>query len=133
MTSNGTDAPTPAEWKILRIVSDLQPCATREVLSAAETGHGWSSSTAKTLLRRLVEKGHLTTRAVGNTFVYRVTGAVRRALRQAANELLENVSDGSAGDLLAYMVRRSQLSATELDGLRELLEREEQRQRGSTS
>ena len=46
---------TPAEWKIMHIVWQLQRCAARDVSERAAAEHGMAPSTVKTYLRRLVD------------------------------------------------------------------------------
>lgn len=121
----GVDAPTPAEWKILRIVHSQESCAARQVVAAAADSFGWSSSTTKTLLRRLVTKGHLDTTRVGNSFLYTPTSSALKLLCSAADGLLANAVEGAVGPLLAYMVKQSELSKDELDDLRALLNEKE--------
>jgi len=122
MTPKPLDPPTPAEWKILKAVFERGPCGAREVIDDAERNHAWSASTVKTLLRRLVEKGHLRTRRVGSAFLYRPSRSVHRALRDSADRLLDQVVPGALGPLIQYMVGRGRLSAAELDSLQEFLE-----------
>ena len=117
--------PTAAEWKILRIVSERGPCAARDVSAEAEIEHGWSASTVKTLLRRLVDKGHLTARRVGNSFQYKASRAASRSLRKAADALLDIAADGTVAPLLAYLVKKSQLTSGEVEDLRQLLDEKE--------
>ena len=117
----GETEPTPAEWKVLRIVTDRAPCAARDVLEQTEVAFGWSTSTVKTLLRRLVEKRLLTATRVGNSFSYRPTRSAKGALLRAADALLDNTTDDAVGPLLMHMVRRSRLSPEEIEELRQLL------------
>ena len=133
MAPESRESPSPAEWKVLRIVADHQPCATRHVVQATADQFGWSTSTTKTLLRRLTEKGHLGARKVGNTFEYRLTKSVRRSLRSAADGLLNSAATGTVGSLLGYMVQKSRLSPAELEDLRQLLEDERRKQNGGRS
>ena len=121
--SDRSDTPTAAEWKILKVVADKGACAARDVVDATGDTQGWSSSTVRTLLRRLVEKGHLQTTRVGNSFLYSPTLAAGSALHSAADELMENAGDKAVGPLLAYMVERSRLSEDEVERLRGILEK----------
>jgi len=114
--------PTPAEWKVLRAVWDLGPSATRDVQAALEAETGRSLSTVKTLLRRLVEKGHLRTRRVGNSFQYSARRSPLGPLRRAADQLMERGGQ-QLGPLLAYLVKRSDLSDGDLAELRDLIDR----------
>ena len=119
------DPLTPAEWKVMKIVWRRKDCAARDVYQEAGRAHGWSPSTVKTILRRLVEKGHLSTTQVGNSFLYRPTRPPLKAVLGAADVLLNNLLEGMTGPLLAHMVKKSKLSPEELDQLRALLDRHE--------
>ena len=122
--SRSSPPPSAAEWKVLKIVADLGPCAAREVVEACEP-LDWSQSTVKTLLRRLVEKGHLKTKRVGNSFLYRPSRSLLASLRKAADALLQSTAEENRAPLLAYMVRQSQLSSDELSRLRQLIDETE--------
>ena len=112
------DPISPAEWKVLRIVWQNGPCAARDVIEAAQAEHDWSISTIKTLLRRLVDKRHLTAKRVGNSFLYKPTRPAIKTLYQAADTLLGNAVDGTVGPLLLYMARQGNLSSDEISQLR---------------
>ena len=114
---------TPAEWKVMKIIWEQKQCAARDVCEAAGHKHGWAVSTVKTILRRLVEKGYLKTTQVGNSFLYRPARPALKSLLGAADTLLENAIEGTVGPLLAYMVKKGDLSAEELAELRSLLDK----------
>ena len=115
-----------AEWKVMRIVWDLQKAMAREVYTIAGEEHGWSAATVKTLLKRLVDKGYLHTTRVGNGFVYRPARPAISVLRRAADRLLENTTRAATGPLLAHMVDASQLTPEDLDALQRLIEEKKQ-------
>ncbi len=125
MTPKETGEPTPAEWKVLKIVWDREPCPACDVVAEASEAFGWSTSTVKTLLLRLVEKGFLRTRRVGNSFLYSKASSPVRALRRAGDALLEHASDATVGPLLAHLVKRSRLSREDLEELRSLLDQKD--------
>ncbi len=106
----------------MRIVWRLQEAAARDVYGEAGRRHDWSASTVKTLLRRLVDKGYLTTTQVGNSFLYRPTRSAIHALKRAADSLLDHALEGTTGPLIAHMVERGKLSSEELGELRALLD-----------
>ena len=122
MTPAEPELPTDAEWKILKIVFEHDRCAAREVIAVATERYAWSASTVKTLLRRLVDKGHLLTRSVGNSLLYRPSRSAHKSLRRSADQLIEKTIDGAMGPLLHYMVQRSRLSASDLESLRALID-----------
>ncbi|MBK9387121.1 MAG: BlaI/MecI/CopY family transcriptional regulator [Planctomycetes bacterium] len=124
------NTPTPAEWKVLKLLFDLGPSAARDLIAAAERAHGWSASTVKTLLRRLTDKGHVEAQAVGSSYLYRATRPAHRAFRDEADRLLANSAPGALGSLLQYLVKKSRLSKDELDELRALIDAQrEERER----
>lgn len=131
MAPDKLDPPTAAEWKILKAVFERGSCAARDVIADAEARHGWSASTVKTLLRRLVDKGHLRTRRVGSSFLYRPSRSIHRTLRDSADQLLDQAVDGAVGPLLQYLVRKSRLSTAELDELRRLIDDQRDAEGGS--
>lgn len=114
--------PTDAEWKVLRIVSERGSCAARDVVEDGAEQFGWSPSTVKTLLRRLVDKRLLRTKRVGNSFLYRPSRSAAKSLTRAADALLDRAAEGTVAPLLAYMVQRSRLSPDEVADLRALLD-----------
>src|SRR3954449_12558385 len=119
------EAPEPltaAEWKVMKIVWRLKSCAARDVYEEAGRVHGWAPSTTKTVLRRLVDKGHLTATPVGTSYLYKPARPAWRSLAGAADTLLGNTLEGMDGKLLAYMVKRSKLTPEDLAQLRALLD-----------
>ena len=60
-----------AEWKVMKIVWELKKAMAREVYTIAGERYSWTPATVKTLLKRLVDKGYVSTTPVGNGFVYR--------------------------------------------------------------
>jgi BlaI family penicillinase repressor len=111
-----------AEWKVMKIVWDLQKGMAREVYTVAGEEHGWSPPTVKTLLKRLVDKGYLSTTKVGNGFVYRPAQSAISILRNAADTLLERTTRAATGPLLVHMVESSPLGEDDLDALQQLIE-----------
>lgn len=122
MARNRAEPLSAAEWKVMKIVWRRRRCAARDVYQEAGQAHGWATSTVKTVLRRLVEKGHLKTTRVGNSFLYRPARSAMDSLRGAADALLGNALDGTVGPLLAYMAKSGRLSPEEVAELRDLLD-----------
>ena len=122
MAREAPDPLTTAEWKVMKIVWRLKSCAARDVYEEAGRDFGWAPTTTKTLLRRLVDKGHLTASAVGTSFLYKPARPAWSSLAGAADKLMDNALEGMDGRLLAYMVKKSKLSPADLAELRALLD-----------
>ena len=121
MARENPESLTVAEWKVMKIVWRRKSCSAREVYEEAREAHGWAPTTTKTLLRRLVEKKHLTATPVGSSFLYRPARPAWQSLAGAADTLLENTLEGLDGKLLAYMVKKSRLTPEDLAELRAIL------------
>src|SRR5262245_38684765 len=115
-----------AEWKVMRIVWELRKAMAREIYTIAGEQYSWTPATVKTLLKRLVDKGYVSTTPVGNGFVYRPARTALSALQSAADTLMTNAIEGVTGPLLAHMVERVSLSEGDLDALQKLIEAKKQ-------
>ena len=125
----GLAALSPAEMKVMKIAWKLRRAAARDVVAAARE-HGWKPSTVKTLLKRLVDKGHLEVTAVGNSFLYEPAAAARPALERAVDSLFEQVHDEMTAPLLLRLVKRSRLTDEELAELRALVDEKQGQKKG---
>ena len=124
MSEEVSESLTPAEWKVMKVVWRLKECAARDVYEETARAFDWAPSTAKSVLRRLVDKGYLTTTQIGNCFVYRPASSALQALLGAADTLLDTVLEGTTGVVLTHLVKNSRLSADELADLRALIDRQ---------
>lgn len=111
-----------AEWKVMKIVWELQKAMAREVYTIASRQFDWSPATVKTILKRLVDKGYVSTTPVGNGFVYRPAQSALAALQSAADRLFTNAIAGATGPLLAHIVEQTSLSEDDLDSLQKLID-----------
>ena len=122
MADRLSDALTPAEWKVMKVIWRLKKCAGRDVYEETRRQFDWAPSTTKTILARLVDKGYLTTTRVGNSFLYRPARWRVKTLLGAADALAEHLLEGTTGPVLAHLVTRSKLSADELVELKALID-----------
>lgn len=118
------------EWDLLDALWTSERATAREVSEALATKRGWAVSTVKTLLDRMVEKGLVHARQVGNVWEY--TPAVKRvdARRTAWGEFVEKAFGGSAAPALHFLAKDAKLSKKELAELRALLNRNERKDKG---
>jgi BlaI family transcriptional regulator, penicillinase repressor len=126
MSSSERKDLSKAEWKIMKIVWELQKAMAREVYVIAGEQHSWTPATVKTLLKRLVDKGYVSTTRVGNGFVYRPAQSALATLQSAADTLMTNAIGGVTGPLLVHMVEQTPLSEADLDSLQKLIDAKKQ-------
>lgn len=115
---------SPAERKVLEVLwqagKPLPIAAVREGLESS----GWDGSTVKTLLRRLCEKQAVSAEK-REVFYYRPLLTREEYRDWSTQELIERVYQGSALDLVTGLVRREQLTASDLEELRAIVAGEE--------
>ena len=83
-------------------------------------------TTIQTLLGRMKEKGWVTTRKVGQAFVYRPTRERTVSLSQKVHAMLSRYFEGSAPQLLNALLEDHALTAEEANELRRVIDQAEQ-------
>ena len=83
---------------------------------------GWSASTVKTLLGRLVKKGVVRTTQDGNRFFYRPAVTRDRAVKAESRSFIDRVFGGDAAQTAAHLIRSQRMTPEQLDELRQLLD-----------
>jgi BlaI family transcriptional regulator, penicillinase repressor len=113
------------EWDLLEVLWEKERATAREVSEALAKKRGWAVSTVKTLLDRMVKKGLLSARQVGNVWEY--TPAVRPidARRSAWAELVGKAFGGAVAPALHFLATDAKLSKKDLAELRALLDKKE--------
>jgi BlaI family penicillinase repressor len=76
-------------------------------------------STIRTILRKLEEKGYVTHKVDGRTFVYRAVETKRNVAVQAAQQLIDRFCGGSVEELLVGLVDNQLLEPKQLQRLAE--------------
>jgi predicted transcriptional regulator len=113
------------EWDLLEALWTAQRATAREVSEVLAKKRGWAVTTTKTMLDRMVAKGLVNARQVGNVWEY--TPAVRKvdARRSAWADFVAKAFGGSPAPALHFLAKEAKLSKKELDELRSLLDGEE--------
>ena len=109
--------PTPLEQFLLDYVwanpdSTAETC--REGLSRK-----LKDSTIRTILRKLEEKGYVTHKVDGRTFIYRAADSRRSVAVEAVRHVIERFCDGSVEELLVGLVDNQVLQPKQLQRLAE--------------
>ena len=122
MSQREPESLSASEWKVMKIVWELESCAARDVYEITQEQYGWTPGTTKTFLRRLVEKGHLTTTQIGNSYLYKPASSALKSLIGAADTLMGNTLEGTAAPLVFHMVKKGKLSPEDVQELRSMLD-----------
>ena len=120
-TAQGAPDILETEWDILDALWTAERATAREVAQALEAKRGWAYSTVKTLLDRMVEKGLVNGRQVGNVWEYTPAMPRRRAQRWAWRRFVDVAFGGAVAPTLAFVAKETRLSKEQRAELRALL------------
>ena len=112
---------TPAQSEIMEIIwerGEVSASTVRKVLSRTRAV---ARNTVRTLLERMEEKGWITHREEGRTFLYSAAQPRQATIGQKVQEVVETVCGGSAEALVTALLDYRGLSSGELDRIRQML------------
>jgi BlaI family transcriptional regulator, penicillinase repressor len=117
--------PTPRELAILKVIWDRGEATVREVHEALGPQLGIVQNTVQAFLRTMEEKGLVTHRDAGRTFVYRASVPRATTSRSLLSSLLDRVFDGAMDQLVASALELRAPTKAEIARLRQLVEQVE--------
>ena len=119
---------TETEWELMQIAWSRGPATAQEIFDALVVRDAsWHPKTARTLLNRLVKKKALGYRKEGRTYVYRPLVTEGDCVGAESTSFLDRVFGGSLKPMLAHFVEREKLTLKEINELKALLERSEEK------
>ena len=110
-----------SEKLVMEVLWQESPLSSLEVVERLHD-QGWNEKTVKTFLNRLVKKDVLSYQKDGRRYLYSPLVERDTFLKQESNGFLEKVFKGDMKELLATFVNNKQLSVSELEYLRGLLD-----------
>ncbi len=115
--------PTPLEQFLLDYVWTHPNCTAEMCREGLAPERKLKDSTIRTILRKLEEKGYVTHKVDGRTFVYRAVDTRRNVAVEAAKQLIDRFCGGSVEELLVGLVDNQVLKPQELTRLAEKIAR----------
>ncbi len=112
---------TEAEWEIIQVVWEQEPCAAPAVQEELVARKKWTYSTVKTLMDRMVAKGLLTTERIRNLILYRAAISQQDAQRGELLRTVKRAFGGAFTPMMQFMLESDTLSQKELDELRGMI------------
>jgi len=108
---------TEGEWLIMQAVWDNEPCAAPTIQEALEKETGWTYSTVKTMMDRMVEKGLLKAQKVRNLILYISAITMKDAQSGEIKRMIRRAFGGAFTPLMQFLLNSRSLSKNELDQL----------------
>ena len=116
-----------SELEVARIIWKLGSGTVRQVLEALPEDRELDFKTVQTYLRRLEAKGYLRARSAGRSKVYSPRVQPKQVMREVVGDFMERLFDGEALPLLQHIIDDRGLSDGEIRGLRDMLDRLEEK------
>lgn len=110
-----------AEWEVMRVLWTKGEATSTEITKILSTKQDWSASTVKTLLGRLADKGYLTSRREGRTYLYQAVLNEEEANFTAVNEVFSKICLTKHGHILERLIQQTPMTKEQLKDLEEIL------------
>jgi predicted transcriptional regulator len=115
------------ESLIMEIVWKKSSCTAEDVREALADRHPMKESTARTMLKRLEEKGYVRHKVEGRTNVYSGIEAPQSVAAKAVRQIIDRFCGGSVEQLLVGMVADDVVDERELERLAQRIARRKRR------
>ena len=112
---------TPAQREIMEIIWERGELSASEVRRILSQTRPVARNTVRTLIERMEEKGWITHRPDGRTFLYSAAQQRNVRIGQKVREIIETVCGGSPEALVTALLDYRGLSPTELERIRQML------------
>jgi BlaI family penicillinase repressor len=112
---------TEAEWAIIQMVWEHEPVPAPTVQELLEEQRGWSYSTVKTLMDRMVKKGLMTTERLRNIMLYTSVITRKEAQNKEILKTLKRAFEGALTPMMQFLLDSDHISHGELDELEAMI------------
>ena len=103
-----------AEWEVMRVLWTKGETTSTEITKILSTKQDWSASTVKTLLGRLADKGYLTSRREGRTYLYQAVLNEEEANLTAVQEVLSKICLTKHHHLLGNLIQQTPMTKEQI-------------------
>ena len=116
---------TEAEWEIMKVVWEKEPCAAGTVQESLAETRDWAYSTVKTTMDRMAEKGFLQIERIRNLQLFKSCVSEVDAKRGEFRKMLKRAFDGALTPMMQFLIEHEGLSKEEASQLRKLVNKAE--------
>src|ERR1700733_5516933 len=111
---------TEAEWSVIKAVWESEPCTAPAIQEKLFKPIGWTYSTVRTLMDRMVAKGVLKSKKEGKLTIYNSAVTRTQAQRGELFYALKHAFNGALTPMVQCLIESRDLSANELKKLESL-------------
>ena len=114
---------TGAEWPVMKVIWETEPCTAPAVQDRLHESTGWTYSTVRTLMDRMVAKGILKARKEGKATIYNSAVTRRQAQRSELLYALKHAFNGALAPMVQCLLESKDLDEDELAKIEALLQK----------
>ena len=112
---------TEAEWPVIKAVWENEPCTAPVIQEKLFQPTGWTYSTVRTLMDRMVAKGVLKARKEGKLTIYQSAVTRAQAQRGELFYALKHAFNGALTPMVQCLLESKHLDTDELEKLESLI------------
>jgi len=127
MRSDKKKALSELEHVVMDFLWSQGAANTEQVREGLAAKHPMKDATARTILRRLEQKGYVTHRIDGRTYIYRGVDRPQNVAARAVRQIIDRLCGGSVEQLLVGMVDHELIDRRELEDLAKKIARQKDR------
>ena len=94
---------TDSEWEVMRAIWTMGQATSRELIDAMHELKGWSDSTTKTLLHRLIKKNAVEQTGDSRPYTFKPVVGEKESMSAAADDLFDHMCAMRAGSTLSLI------------------------------
>ena len=118
---------TDLQVAIMRVVWDRREATVSDIHEALLPDRGLAPTTVATLLSRLEKRGIVKHRSASRQYVYYPTVSEGEVRRSMVSDLAERLFDGDVAELVSHLLIEREMSAGDLEKVKELIASHEAR------
>jgi len=112
---------TEAEWAVMKVVWENEPCAAGTVQEALAGSRDWAYSTVKTTMDRMAKKRFLRIEKIRNLQLFTSCISEIEARRGEFRKMLKRAFDGALTPMMQFLIEQEGLSRAEANQLRAIV------------
>ena len=109
---------TEAEWSVIKAVWDKEPCTAPAIQETLLQPTGWTYSTVRTLMDRMVAKGVLKAKKAGKLTIYQSAVTREQAQRGEIFYTLKHAFNGALTPMVQCLLDANDVTHAELGELK---------------
>jgi BlaI family penicillinase repressor len=122
---------TESEWSVIKAVWETEPCTAPAIQERLAAATGWTYSTVRTFMDRMVAKGVLKAKKAGKLTIYQSAVTQEQAQRGELFYTLKHAFNGALTPMVQCLLDSQDLDAGELAKIEALIKARKRSAKGN--